>query len=344
VRAVENLDLTIADGEFVTLLGPSGCGKSTTLACIAGLEEPTSGAIRFDGADVTELSPRDRDIAMVFQDYALYPHMTVYDNLAFALSLRRTPKATIDRGVRQVAEMLGLDTLLQRRPSHLSGGQRQRVALGRAIVRNPVVFLMDEPLSNLDAALRVSTRTEIKRLQRELGTTTIFVTHDQEEAMVLSDRIAILRAGVLQQYGKPREIYGDPVNQFVAGFIGSPKMNFLDGRVEPAEGGARFVLDGSGLSWPLPGLAPPAGNPPLTLGIRPEHVALSREAGERGAEISLVEPVGAVTYVDLDVAGLMVKASTDPAAGFDVGEAVGVNFPAGRVYLFDRPSGERIRV
>jgi multiple sugar transport system ATP-binding protein len=176
-----------------------------------------------------------------------------------------------------------------------------------------------------------------------LGTTTIFVTHDQEEAMVLSDRIAILRNGVLQQYGKPQHIYGDPVNHFVAGFIGSPKMNFLDGHVEPADGGARFVLAGTELSWPLPGFAPPAGTPPLTLGIRPEHVALSREAGDRRAAISLVEPVGAVTYVDLDVAGLMLKASTDPAAGFDVGEAVGVNFSASRVYLFDRASGERIR-
>jgi multiple sugar transport system ATP-binding protein len=344
VQAVDNLDLTIADGEFVTLLGPSGCGKSTTLACIAGLEEPSSGSIRFDGADVTDLSPRDRDIAMVFQDYALYPHMSVYDNLAFALSLRKIPRDTVDRSVRRVAEMLGLDVLLQRRPSHLSGGQRQRVALGRAIVRNPVVFLMDEPLSNLDAALRVTTRTEIKRLQRELGTTTIFVTHDQEEAMVLSDRIAILRAGLLQQYGKPREIYADPVNLFVAGFIGSPKMNFLDGRIEGAPGGGRFVLDGADVSWPLPGLTPPPGNPAITLGIRPEHIMLSRDDSDVApAKIGLVEPVGAVTYVDLDLGGLALKASTDPSADFDVGEQVRIGFTAPRVFMFDRATGARIR-
>jgi len=344
VRAVDQLDLSIQNGEFVTLLGPSGCGKSTTLACIAGLEEPTSGAIRFDGTDVTDRSPRDRDIAMVFQDYALYPHMSVYDNLAFALALRKTSKSGIDRSVRRVAEMLGLETLLQRRPAHLSGGQRQRVALGRAIVRNPVVFLMDEPLSNLDAALRVSTRTEIKRLQRELGTTTIFVTHDQEEAMVLSDRIAIMRAGILQQFGTPRTIYTDPVNLFVAGFIGSPRMNVLDGQVEGGEGGARFTLDPSRLSWSLPGLAPPRGTAPVSLGVRPEHIALSRQVDDGVvATISLVEPVGAVSYVDLELGDVMLKASTDPAAEFDVGERVTVRLSPNSVYLFDRATGERIR-
>jgi multiple sugar transport system ATP-binding protein len=344
VRAVDNLDLHIPDGEFVTLLGPSGCGKSTTLACIAGLEEPTAGAILFDNQVVNELSPRDRDIAMVFQDYALYPHMSVYDNMAFGLRLQKTPKERVDQHVRRVAEMLGVHGLLDRRPSHLSGGQRQRVALGRAIVRNPVVFLMDEPLSNLDAALRVSTRTEIKQLQKELGTTTIFVTHDQEEAMVLSDRVAILHAGVLQQYDSPLRIYNDPVNLFVAGFIGSPKMNFLSGQIEGADEGAWFSVAGSDLRWWLPGFLLSRTIPNVTLGIRPEHVVLSEDQGEGVlGQVGLVEPIGAVTYVDLDLGGKSLKVSTDPAIAYDFGETVPVCLNPRRVYLFDAATGERIR-
>ncbi|MEA2598693.1 MAG: multiple sugar transport system ATP-binding protein [Thermomicrobiales bacterium] len=344
VKAVDNLDLQIQDGEFVTLLGPSGCGKSTTLACIAGLEEPSEGDILFDGRVVTELSPRDRDIAMVFQDYALYPHMSVFENMAFGLRLQKLPKAAVDEQVRRVAEMLGIGGLLARRPSHLSGGQRQRVALGRAIVRNPVVFLMDEPLSNLDAALRVSTRTEIKRLQKELGTTTIFVTHDQEEAMVLSDRVAILHAGVLQQFDTPGRIYGDPVNRFVAGFIGSPKMNFISGQIEPVEGAAVFSAQDDGLRWRLPDFRLESPIPRVTLGIRPEHIALSRDGeAESIGTISLVEPVGAVTYVDLELAGLSFKVSTDPAIEFELGERVTVSPNPKRVYLFDPTTGERIR-
>src|SRR2546425_5483696 len=218
VAAVNDVDLEIPDGSFVTLLGPSGCGKSTTLNCIAGLERPTSGLILFDEQVVNDLSPRDRDIAMVFQDYALYPHMTVLGNLAFGLKQRRLPDREIRSRVGQAAEALAISELLERRPTELSGGQRQRVALGRAIVRDPVVFLMDEPLSNLDAALRVRTRTEIKRLHRDLGVTTIYVTHDQEEAMVLSDKIAIMRAGTLQQYATPHRTYNDPANIYVAGF------------------------------------------------------------------------------------------------------------------------------
>src|SRR5215212_8368161 len=229
VKAVDDLSLEIPEGSFITLLGPSGCGKSTTLYCIAGLEEVTSGEIFFDGNPVTELSPKDRDAALVFQDYALYPHMSVEDNLAFALKMRKTPKSEAKQRVQQVAALLGIERLLHRRPAQLSGGQRQRVALGRALIRDASVFLMDEPLSNLDALLRFNTRTEIKRLQRELGTTTIFVTHDQEEAMVLSDRIAVMRDGVLQQYATPGETYGKPANCFVAGFIGSPRMNFIKG-------------------------------------------------------------------------------------------------------------------
>ena len=344
VRAVDNMSLEIQDGQFVTLLGPSGCGKSTTLYCIAGLEEPTAGNIRFDEQVVNDLSPRDRDVAMVFQDYALYPHMSVYDNMAFSIQLRRVPKDQVESRVKQVAEMLGIGALLNRRPSQLSGGQRQRVALGRAIVRSPVVFLMDEPLSNLDAALRMSTRTEIKRLQRELGTTTIFVTHDQEEAMVLSDRIAIMQAGVLQQYDTPENTYADPANLFVAGFIGSPKMNFMRGRLDTAAGGMVFVASGSPIRWPISGRIAEAGQYKTIMGVRPEHVHLSRE-GSSGivGKVSLVEPIGAVTYVDLQVDSQTLKVSTDPGLRFQVGETVNVAFNPDRVYLFDEATGERLR-
>jgi ABC-type sugar transport system ATPase subunit len=330
VQAVDRLSLRVEDGEFVTLLGPSGCGKSTTLTCVAGLDEPSSGTILFDGTVVNELSPRERDVAMVFQDYALYPHMSVFENMAFALRLQKTAEATVDHSVRQVADFLGLGELLDRRPANLSGGQRQRVALGRAIVRNPVVFLMDEPLSNLDAALRVSTRTEIKRLQRELGTTTIFVTHDQEEAMVLSDRIAILDAGRLQQYDTPQKIYRDPANLFVAGFIGSPRMNFIPGTVAHKDGGLHFAAEDGGLSWPLPGL-------------RPEHLTVTHgpEAGPAGTVI-LVEPVGPVTFLNVVVGGWSLRASVPPDEEFAVDEQIAVTPRPGKAFLFDPESGKRL--
>jgi multiple sugar transport system ATP-binding protein len=345
IRAVDNLNLDIEDGEFVTLLGPSGCGKSTTLACVAGLEDPTAGSIKFDGRVVNDLSPRERDIAMVFQDYALYPHMSVYKNLAFALELRNMSKDVIEKNVKRVAEFLGLGSLLDRRPAHLSGGQRQRVALGRAIVRNPVVFLMDEPLSNLDAALRVSTRTEIKQLQRELKTTTLFVTHDQEEAMVLSDRIAIMKAGVLQQFGEPHTIYSNPTNVFVAGFIGSPTMNFISGQLEQGDGGAVFSAAGSDTTWRLPGIASPKVATSVVLGVRPEHVSLDREP-ENGvvANISLVEPVGSTTFVDLEIEAATFKASTDPELNFRPSEKVSVGLNPKRVYFFEPDTGERVRL
>ncbi len=345
VVAVSDLNLTIEDGEFVTLLGPSGCGKSTTLSCIAGLEDPTGGEIVFDDRVVNDLTPRNRDIAMVFQDYALYPHMTVYDNMAFGLELRKTPKQEIKSSVSRVAEFLGLSPMLDRRPGQLSGGQRQRVALGRAIVRNPSVFLMDEPLSNLDAALRVSTRSEIKKLQQELGTTTIFVTHDQEEAMVLSDRIAIMKGGKLQQFATPTEVYGNPVNIFVAGFIGSPKMNLVPGSLRAGDGGAEFVSGDGGVRVPAAGLAP-RGDAGVTLGIRPEHVRLSRDgAGVMKGTVTLVEPVGAVTYVNIDLTPeLSLKVSTDPADDFRDGETASVSFVPNRILFFDTDSGERVRV
>lgn len=343
VSAVSNLSLTIEDGEFVTLLGPSGCGKSTTLACIAGLEDPSSGDILFDDQVVNDLSPRNRDIAMVFQDYALYPHMSVYENMTFGLTLRKVPKQEADAVVQRVAGFLGLAPLLERRPGQLSGGQRQRVALGRAIVRNPAVYLMDEPLSNLDAALRVSTRSEIKQLQQELGTTTIFVTHDQEEALVLSDRIAIMSGGILQQFDEPKVIYGAPVNVFVAGFIGSPKMNLIGGAPKVIDGELRFVGSDAAIVARLPDAAIAHAPDQVVLGVRPEHVRLKR-AGDTlmTGTITLVEPVGAVTYVDVRVGSTVIKASTDPEDDFQDGETVSVEFQSNRLLLFAQDSGLRI--
>src|SRR5438046_5609855 len=239
-EAVKHVDLDIGDGEFMILVGPSGCGKSTALRMIAGLEDISEGELIIGGERVNDLEPRDRDIAMVFQNYALYPHMTVRENMGFALKLAKTPKEEINRKVEEAAQILDLNQHLDRKPANLSGGQRQRVAMGRAIVRDPKAFLMDEPLSNLDAKLRVQMRTEVSRIQQRLGTTTVYVTHDQTEAMTLGDRVAVMRSGVLQQVGSPRELYNDPVNLFVAGFIGSPSMNFLPARVE-----------GDTLKWPL---------------------------------------------------------------------------------------------
>ena len=246
---LKSLDLSIADGEFVSFLGPSGCGKSTLLYCISGLEDVDGGTIHFDGRDITDRSPRERNIALVFQDYALYPHMNVRENIAFPLRQQKVDEETVRRQIAWASETLGIEALLNRLPAELSGGQRQRVAVGRAIVRNPAVLLMDEPLSNLDAGLRIHMRTEIRRLQRELKITVIFVTHDQEEAMVLSDRIAVMKDGIVQQFNSPMEVYRNPVNQFVAGFIGSPQMNFLPGGM--LDGG--YGTSGSGDQAARPG-------------------------------------------------------------------------------------------
>lgn len=346
VKAVDDLSLEIPEGSFVTLLGPSGCGKSTTLYCIAGLEEATAGEIFFDDVRVTELSPKDRDSALVFQDYALYPHMNVQDNLAFALKMRRTPKSEMKQRVQQVAEVLGLERLLQRRPSQLSGGQRQRVALGRALIRDANVFLMDEPLSNLDALLRFNTRTEIKRLQRELGTTTIFVTHDQEEAMVLSDRIAIMSEGKLQQYSSPQETYNRPVNRFVAGFIGSPRMNFFEGELSIEEdvamlrGRATIAIPGQKIR----GIAANNGGA-IIAGVRPEHIQLSPtvNGGTQGV-VDLLEPVGPVTYVDFTVGEVSLRASVPASTVLTPGQTVGVSFEPDQFHVFSKESGARIDV
>jgi ABC-type sugar transport system ATPase subunit len=322
-------------------LGPSGCGKSTALACIAGLELLSGGTILFDDRDVTELEPAERNIAMVFQDYALYPHMSVRENMSFGLRQQRVDPATIRKQVDIAGEMLDLHQLLDRRPAELSGGQRQRVAVGRAVVRNPAVFLMDEPLSNLDASLRVRTRTEIKRLQRDLGITTVFVTHDQEEAMVLSDRIAIMRGGRLQQIGPPMEVYRRPANQFVAGFIGSPAMNFLDGELMRQNGTVSFRTGRRMIDLP----AESYGGGPLdaALGIRPTDLIVGTDRGlTLEGEVFLVEPIGPVSYVDVDIDGVAVKGTCDPDAAPTVGDRVTLGCPTARVHLFDRTSGQRL--
>ncbi len=281
--AVDDLSLEIADGEFMILVGSSGCGKTTALRMIAGLDRPTSGTIRIGDRVVNEISPRDRDIAMVFQNYALYPHMTVARNLAYPLRQRRTPKREVTRRVQEVAEMLGLEQLLNRRPAQLSGGQRQRVAMGRALVREPEVFLLDEPLSNLDAKLRVEMRAALKRLHARLGVTTVYVTHDQVEAMTLGDRIAVLSNGRLQQLGAPQDVYDRPVNVFVAGFIGSPPMNLLRGHVREGRATAGDLV------VPCPGI----GDCDVILGVRPERLRPARNGlPSLGFEVAVVEPLG----------------------------------------------------
>jgi multiple sugar transport system ATP-binding protein len=309
VVAVDDVSLEIGDGEFIVLVGPSGCGKSTILRILAGLEEVTAGELFLDEREITDLPPKDRDIAMVFQNYALYPHMTVEQNLGFGLKLRRTPKDEQRRRVDDVAKVLGLDKLMQRKPSELSGGQRQRVAMGRAMVREPHAFLMDEPLSNLDAKLRVQMRTEVSRIQSRLGTTTVYVTHDQTEAMTLGDRVAVMRSGVLQQVGSPGELYGNPKNLFVAGFIGSPAMNFM-----PA------TIDGDIVKLPIGDVRIPdevrqrvesrdGARDSVIVGIRPESFEdaslLGGETRDRGAifktKIDLVESLGAEDYVYFQV-------------------------------------------
>lgn len=320
LHILKNLDLSIDDGEFISFLGPSGCGKSTLLFCIAGLEEISDGSIRFDGREMSNLSPRDRNIALVFQDYALYPHMTIRDNIAFPLRQQKVDEAAITRQISWASEVLGIEALLDRLPAALSGGQRQRVAVGRAIVRNPSVLLMDEPLSNLDASLRVRMRTEIRRLQKELGMTVIFVTHDQEEAMVLSDRIAVMKDGVVQQFAPPMEVYASPTNQFVAGFIGSPQMNFL-----PAEMGGG-----------------PAGQ---MLGVRPHDLKPVRRAADGlnlTGDLVLVELAGPYQFLDVAVGDQVVRATCADASGLSPGSKIILNASADAVRFFSIDGGARI--
>jgi multiple sugar transport system ATP-binding protein len=345
-EAIRNVALDIREGEFAVFVGPSGCGKSTLLRLIAGLEDVSSGSIAFDGQDVTELAPAERGIAMVFQSYALYPHMNVYDNMAFGLKLAKTGKQSMDERVRETACILQIEHLLERKPRELSGGQRQRVAIGRAIVRQPRVFLFDEPLSNLDAALRVQMRIELKRLHRTLGTTMIYVTHDQVEAMTLADRIVVLNAGRVEQIGSPLELYHHPRNLFVAGFIGSPRMNFLPATVTACDANQVTLDLGSGKTI-IAAVADTKGLQPgarVTLGLRPEHLMESASnEGQLEGEVIALEHLGSETYVHLACGNdepLVIKSAGDTA--IKVGQRVSVVVPPQTCYLFDE-SGMAIK-
>jgi multiple sugar transport system ATP-binding protein len=346
-KAVDDFNLRIADREFIVLVGPSGCGKSTTLRMIAGLENITSGTIAIGGRLMNQVAPKDRDIAMVFQSYALYPHMTAFENMAFALSLRHMPKATINEKVRHAADTLGITQLLDKRPRQLSGGQRQRVALGRAIVRDPQCFLFDEPLSNLDAKLRVEMRAEIKRLHLALGSTTVYVTHDQEEAITLGDRVVVMKDGLVHQCAGPLEIYHRPANRFVAGFLGTPPMNFFTGRLID-EAGQLFFDEGTAKlpvpSWAAPVLRERAtASSELVMGVRPEAIILPR-SGDPGAtnavtvpmKLWLLQPLGAKMDVYLSTARHeRIVAHVDARGGLGVGATLPIAIDMDRVHFFE---------
>ena len=340
-EVIKGVSTTIDDGEMRVVLGPSGCGKSTVLRMIAGLEEITSGTVRIGERVVNRLEPKDRDIAMVFQNYALYPHMNVYDNMAYGLRNRRTPRAEIERRVREAAGILGLGDLLQRKPRQLSGGQRQRVAMGRAIVREPAVFLFDEPLSNLDAKLRAQMRIEIKQLQQRLGTTGIFVTHDQVEAMTLGDRLMVMNAGVVEQIGTPLEIYERPATLFVAGFIGSPAMNFLDAVIDRDGAAARVGPH----RLPLPASLAEWAQRPVKLGIRPEHLAPApSDRADLALDVELVELLGADSIVHGRLAetdaGLLVR--LQDGAPVAAGDRLPLSGARQHLHLFDARTGHRL--
>jgi multiple sugar transport system ATP-binding protein len=335
IVAVDHVTFEVADKEFFVLVGPSGCGKSTTLRLVAGLEEPTSGEIYIGDRMVNNVEPRDRDIAMVFQNYALYPHMSVRENMAFALKLRKLPKDEIRSRVEEAARILGITELLQRKPAALSGGQRQRVAVGRAIVRHPKVFLFDEPLSNLDAKLRVGMRTELARIHRQLETTVFYVTHDQVEAMTLGQRIGVMKDGRLQQIADSMTLYNQPVNRFVAGFIGSPPMNFLSGRIEDRTplrfSHNSFSLD---LSPALAGRLAPARGRPVTLGVRPEGITLGSQPGFK-AGVEVVEQMGNEVIVYLKMGGDTLIARVPPQGAPRPGDSVTAGFAPDRIHFFD---------
>jgi multiple sugar transport system ATP-binding protein len=345
VVAVDDISLEIKDQEFVVLVGPSGCGKSTTLRMIAGLEEISAGEIYIDGVLVNDIPPKDRDIAMVFQNYALYPHMTAYDNMAFGLKLRKYSKEEIDERVREAAQILGIEDLLERRPKAMSGGQRQRVAVGRAIVRKPKVFLFDEPLSNLDAKLRVQMRTEISKLHTRLGATMVYVTHDQTEAMTMGDRIAFMNEGKVQQLDAPLTVYDRPTNRFVAGFVGSPSMNFIEGRIN--DDGGNFVFADGGVNLPLPqrvsaNLQGHRGSE-VVLGIRPEHIhepegtaTGGKELAELSAVVDVVEPMGSEVFLSLSTGETAFVARFDPVHIPKVGQQVQLAVDIDRAQFFDK--------
>ena len=336
VDVLKRIDIEVAPGEFLILVGPSGCGKSTLLNIMAGLEQPTEGAIRMGGRDVVGVPPAQRDIAMVFQSYALYPTMSVADNIGFGLEMRKMPKADRQRRIAEVAATLQIEHLLDRRPAQLSGGQRQRVAMGRALARRPQLFLFDEPLSNLDAKLRVDMRAEVKRLHQASGITSVYVTHDQIEAMTLGSRIAVMKDGVVQQLGTPSDIYCRPANAYVATFIGSPTMNLIDGVAVQTAAGVRFRVGTTDLPLACPA---PVGTR-LHLGLRPEHLALTGEGDWRG-RVSVIEPTGADTYVVLDTPGGSITARVSPNTALSVGESVALAVTTDAPSWFDATTGAR---
>ncbi|WP_395448870.1 ABC transporter ATP-binding protein [Aminobacter sp. UC22_36] len=340
LNVLQAVDLEISDGEFVVLVGPSGCGKSTLLRMIAGLEEVSAGEIRIGDRVVNDVAPKDRDIAMVFQSYALYPHMNVAANMGFSLTLRKAEKNAIDARVNGAASRLGLDKLLARLPRQLSGGQRQRVAMGRAIVRDPKVFLFDEPLSNLDAKLRVHMRTEIKALHQQLKTTSVYVTHDQVEAMTMADRIVVMHDGVVQQVGAPLDLYDRPANAFVAGFIGSPGMNFLPAMIRRAGDDAAAVL-ADGQHLPILASLPLVDGDEVTIGLRPEHMRVAAD-GDISAEVEVVEPLGLSTQFYAKLAGQQVCVFAMGRVSVKPGDIVRLSASAADLHVFDPKSGQRI--
>jgi multiple sugar transport system ATP-binding protein len=335
VEVLHGVSVDIADSEFVVLVGPSGCGKSTLLRMLAGLENITAGEIAISGRVVNTVPPKDRDVAMVFQNYALYPHMTVFQNMAFSLKLAKAPKEMMDREVMRAAKILGLEQLLHRFPRQLSGGQRQRVAMGRAIVRNPQVFLFDEPLSNLDAKLRVQMRSEIKSLHQRLKVTTVYVTHDQIEAMTMADKIVVMNSGTVEQTGPPLELYDRPANIFVAGFIGSPAMNMIEGHI--ADGSLRTA---DGTTWALPANGSGRHDGPTIYGIRPEHLRLDPDGIK--ASVQVVEPTGSETQVLLRVGGQSLIAAFRDRISAKPGEVLPISPDRALIHLFDRQSGQRV--
>ncbi len=340
VEVIKGVSLVIEDGEFVTLVGPSGCGKSTLLRMVAGLEEISYGRIRINDRVVNDIQPKDRDIAMVFQNYALYPHMTVADNMGFAMRLKKESPEAIKTAVGEAAEILDLTHLLGRYPKQLSGGQRQRVAMGRAIVRKPRVFLFDEPLSNLDAKLRVQMRAEIKQLHQRLKTTTIYVTHDQIEAMTLADRIVVLNRGVVEQVGRPRDVFDAPQNRFVANFIGSPSMNFIEGAVERADGGAALITD-SGMRLPLPDAPNAAAGERLVYGVRPEHLRPDPGAAIK-CRVSVVEDTGSETIILTRFGKDSLTVLLRDHADIRPGEEIGLAPVPGSAHYFNARTGIRV--
>ncbi|QXI37546.1 ABC transporter ATP-binding protein [Pseudomonas xantholysinigenes] len=345
---LKDIQLAIKDGEFLILVGPSGCGKSTLMNCIAGLENISGGAILIDEEDVSGMSPKDRDIAMVFQSYALYPTMNVRDNIAFGLKIRKLPQAAIDEEVARVAKLLQIEHLLARKPGQLSGGQQQRVAMGRALARRPKIYLFDEPLSNLDAKLRVEMRTEIKLMHQRLKTTTVYVTHDQIEAMTLGDKVAVMKDGIIQQFGTPQQIYNDPANLFVASFIGSPPMNFIPVRLTKQDGRVLALLDSgqARCELPLGVAADELEGREIILGVRPEQIALGAEQGNGlpgiRAEIQVTEPTGPDLLVFVTLNQTKVCCRLAPDVACRVGDSLNLQFDPARVLLFDASSGERL--